>query len=382
MYRRVINKIRRVINKIKRKISIFLSNAFENKVYISKTENNIENISTNNYFSFSKNNFTYIGRQPYWMEFKDIKLRNLFVKKLKNIDVIGHGVIVNSEGYIELESTIFQKQYLSRLNCNHWIYFRKILHFNKIDKAIVLTNYLEENYYHWIMESIGRLIIVETEELKKYKIIIDLKSPKFAVDSLINLLDINRKNIVLKKNKRLKITDVLIPSFPHTQGQSTLQTNIYNPSVIQKINSISKRKTTLTSVKRNFIISRKKTTQRRIINTDIILEKYIDKDFEIVFLEDLSFVEQMQLFRNAGIIIATHGAGLTNLIFCEKPIIIEFFPTNRYNRDAFYFYQITSELKFPHYIIEYEAINFEQDLFLDEKPLKYLDKIITEHNND
>ena len=218
--------------------------------------------------------------------------------------------------------------------------------------------------------------------LKKYKIIIDLKSPKFAVDSLINLLDINRKNIVLKKNKRLKITDVLIPSFPHTQGQSTLQTNIYNPSVIQKINSISKRKTTLTSVKRNFIISRKKTTQRRIINTDIILEKYIDKDFEIVFLEDLSFVEQMQLFRNAGIIIATHGAGLTNLIFCEKPIIVEFFPTNRYNRDAFYFYQITSELKFPHYIIEYEAINFEQDLFLDEKPLKYLDKIITEHNND
>jgi capsular polysaccharide biosynthesis protein len=256
------------------------------------------------------------------------------------------------------------------------------LHFNKIDKAIVLTNYLEKNYYHWIMESIGRLVIVDTEELKKYKIIIDLKSPKFAVDSLINLLDINRKNIVLKKNKRLKISNVLIPSFPHTQDQSTLRTNIYNPSVIQKINSISKSKTSLTSVKRNFIISRKKTTQRRIINTDIILEKHIDKDFEIVFLEDLSFIEQMQLFRNAGIVIATHGAGLTNLIFSEKPIIVEFFPTNRYNRDAFYFHQISSELKFPHYIIEYEAINFEQDLFLDEKILKYLDKIITEHNND
>lgn len=382
MYRRVINKIRRVINKIKRKISILLSNAFENKVSITKTANNIENLSTNNYFSFSKNNFTYIGRQPYWMEFKDIKLRNLFVNKLKNVEVIDHGVIVNREGNIELESTIFQKQYLSRLNCNHWIYFRKILHYDKIDKAIVLTNYLEKNYYHWIMESIGRLVIIETEELKKYKIIIDLKSPKFAIDSLINLLDINRKNIVLKNNKRLKITDVLIPSFPHTQDQSTSCTNIYNPSVIQKINSISKRKTTLTSVKRNFIISRKKTTQRRIINTDIILEKYIAKDFEIVFLEDLSFVEQMQLFRNAGIIIATHGAGLTNLIFCEKPIIVEFFPTNRYNRDAFYFYQISSELKFSHYIIEYEAINFEQDLFLDEKILKYLEKIITEHNND
>ncbi|MDO5973956.1 glycosyltransferase family 61 protein [Flavivirga jejuensis] len=315
------------------------------------------------------------------MAFKNIKLRNLFVKELKDVEVIDHGVIVNSEGYIELESTIFQKEYLNKLNCNHWVYLRKLFYFNHIEKAIVLSNYLEQNYYHWILECVSRLVIIKTEELNKYKIVIDSKSPKFVIDSLINLLDINQENIFLKKNKRLKVSNVLIPSFPHTRDESTSWTNVYNPSVIRKINSLSKRKTIIAPRKRNFIISRKKATQRRILNSDIILKKYTELCFEIVFLEDLLFTEQMQLFRNAGIIISTHGAGLTNLIFSEQPVIVEFFPSNRYNRDAFYFYQISSELDFSHYIIEFEAKNAKQDLFLDENTLSELDKVITEYKN-
>ena len=99
---------------------------------------------------------------------------------------------------------------------------------------------------------------------------------------------------------------------------------------------------------------------------------------QLVYLEDLTFSDQMQLFRNSGIIIATHGAGLTNLIFSENPLISEFFPSDRTNRDAFYFYQISNELNFHHHVFEYESINDMQDISIDEKVLEPLDSLFSE----
>lgn len=156
--------------------------------------------------------------------------------------------------------------------------------------------------------------------------------------------------------------------------------NVYYPSVIRKINSLSKSKTHLQDSQKNIIISRKKATERRIINIDLLKTNLPLIDFEVVYMEDLSFKEQIQLFRNTNIVLSTHGAGLVNLLFSENPIIIELFPTNRDNRDAFYFYQISSALNFRHSIIEYEAENMEQDLLIDITHLNQIKSLLTEHN--
>jgi len=57
--------------------------------------------------------------------------------------------------------------------------------------------------------------------------------------------------------------------------------------------------------------------------------------FEIVFAEKLTIEEQMQLFSEAGHIIAPHGAGLSNIIACQVPVKIhEIFPDN-YKLDCY-----------------------------------------------
>jgi capsular polysaccharide biosynthesis protein len=46
-------------------------------------------------------------------------------------------------------------------------------------------------------------------------------------------------------------------------------------------------------------------------------------------LSKLNFIDQVRLFYNCKQIIAPHGAGLTNLIFCKKNTrVLEIFPKN------------------------------------------------------
>ncbi|MDJ0707109.1 MAG: glycosyltransferase family 61 protein [Leptolyngbyaceae cyanobacterium MO_188.B28] len=75
----------------------------------------------------------------------------------------------------------------------------------------------------------------------------------------------------------------------------------------------------------NIFISRKNAGRRRIVNEDELIEKLSRLDFVAYTLEDMSVADQARLFSQAEIIVAPHGAGLTNMIFSEKAAIIELF---------------------------------------------------------
>ena len=361
-----------LLRKIRNSLSAFCGNVI-GPLIISEPENAF---SCNKSFSFSNNKFNYYGNTPYWFEFQNIKLRKIGLSEFNKSIVIGKGIVLNYQGNVILESTIFQKEYLDKLNSNHLILFKSFLRSKSIEKAIVLSNYLDNNYYHWVMESLGRLALVNEKELKDYTIVVDINAPKFVTESLIFLFGIDKSKIFYNSNKKIKVSCLLLPSFPITRNESTDWTNIYFPAVIRKLNEISLIQTYNEEDKTNLIISRKKATQRRIVNLETFVERYSDLNFKVVFLEEMNFKEQMQLFRNAKIVLSTHGAGLVNLLFSEEAEVIEFFPTNRTNRDAFYFYQITQALNFKHTTIEYDSFNSEQDLILNQKHFDFLDEIL------
>ena len=66
-------------------------------------------------------------------------------------------------------------------------------------------------------------------------------------------------------------------------------------------------------------ISRKDSPKiRGISNEDELAEALTKIGFQVVALSELSVVQQIFLFTNARFIIAPHGAGLSNIIFCTK----------------------------------------------------------------
>jgi len=67
-------------------------------------------------------------------------------------------------------------------------------------------------------------------------------------------------------------------------------------------------------------ISRKKARLRRTINEKSFNLELTKKGFETHEMEGLSLKQQIEIFFNAKLIIATHGAGFTNLIFSSKDL--------------------------------------------------------------
>ena len=78
---------------------------------------------------------------------------------------------------------------------------------------------------------------------------------------------------------------------------------------------------------RRLLVERKGPT-RKIQNFDEVQAFLTHEGFETVFLEGMSIREQILLFQSAEFVIGTHGAGLTNLLFCEPGTkVLDFMPS-------------------------------------------------------
>ena len=77
---------------------------------------------------------------------------------------------------------------------------------------------------------------------------------------------------------------------------------------------------------RKIYISRSLARYRRIINESELIPILENLGFEIVHAEKLSFGSQVKLFNEAKVILSSHGAGLTNMLFApSSALILELF---------------------------------------------------------
>jgi capsular polysaccharide biosynthesis protein len=330
-------------------------------------------------FEFVKlnfDNYSIQGAKPYWLNFKKVDFEHTKPITINNGYLVSKGITIDSTGTLHLESTVFQHEYLNLLKANHIVYLKKCYKKELVNNLIIpLAFYLDWNYYHWLMEAILRLSTQDKETLKKAKIVLNKPILNFQEESLKFLFDLSNEQIHCQQNKVLKASTILLAPFQHIRNSQTQRTNLYNPTVIQKVNALASSKAIKSNTAKKIIISRESATERRIANIHLLLEEF--KDFELIQLENKTFEEQVNLFHNAEVIIATHGAGLTNLLWAtQKLVLIELFPKERLIRDAFYFFQITSALKINHHVFIYDSVNRHQDCLINDELLSSISKII------
>jgi hypothetical protein len=66
---------------------------------------------------------------------------------------------------------------------------------------------------------------------------------------------------------------------------------------------------------RRVYISRAEATYRRLVNEDEVWALLQEAGFERVFMEDISFEDQVRLMQETAVLITPHGAGLANMLF-------------------------------------------------------------------
>ncbi len=109
---------------------------------------------------------------------------------------------------------------------------------------------------------------------------------------------------------------------------------------------------------RRIYVSRRLSS--RALKNELKVEAYLrTKGFAILFLEEMSFSDQIQAFQTADFVISPHGAALANLLFCKKGTnIVEIFdPT--YSNTCFR--DLSEVLELRHSFVSYSTIELEED---------------------
>ncbi|MEL7470030.1 MAG: glycosyltransferase 61 family protein [Pseudomonadota bacterium] len=65
------------------------------------------------------------------------------------------------------------------------------------------------------------------------------------------------------------------------------------------------------------VVSREKAPMRKWLNEQALLDRLEGADARKILSEDLDFMAQINVFHHARVVIAQHGAGLANILFCK-----------------------------------------------------------------
>jgi len=78
-------------------------------------------------------------------------------------------------------------------------------------------------------------------------------------------------------------------------------------------------------------------TDRKLLNEESIIGLLKNNGFEIIEPGTLSIAEQVNLVQQAKIIVSTHGAALSNLLFSrDNLLVIELFSPDYFRTDCYY----------------------------------------------
>jgi capsular polysaccharide biosynthesis protein len=172
----------------------------------------------------------------------------------------------------------------------------------------VATTYRSGIYYHWLLDTLPRLHLLEKAGLAYDKIVL---SPAAGYQrQSIELLGIDRARLITAADGHIEATRLLVPSLP---GAITHPPAWACQFLRESFLPHAARDPTPPRV----FVSRARTGTRRILNEDEIALMLGQYGFERVFLEDMPFPRQVRLFSRAEIIVSAHGSGLANILFCR-----------------------------------------------------------------
>jgi len=172
-------------------------------------------------------------------------------------------------------------------------------------------------YFHWMLECLPRLKILEDYKEKIDYLIVPHDLSKFHLETLYFLGYTEDKLYRIKNGMNLQCEELFVPSLPIGDAlMSEWVCDFLRESFLPK---------NVDEPHRLIYISRKDALYRKITNEKEV-ENYLQKiGFEILQMSKLPFLEQVKICSEAKIVIGPHGAGLTNIAFCKNAKILELF---------------------------------------------------------
>ena len=229
----------------------------------------------------------------------------------------------------------------------------------RLERATWILERVYHNHSHWLTAHLPKLLLLrERGELD------DLLLPP----TLTRTMEGSLRMLGLDPDGFRRFD----PAQPLAIGELTvLQTDRFRPELLQMVQQAFAAPDGA-SPHRRVYVSRDKASRRQLVNEDEVWPLLAEVGFERVFMEDLSFRQQVELMRETAVFAGPHGAGLTNMMFCAPGThIIEMADLSFPNPN---FYALASGLGHRYWILEGETAGdghpLERDFRIDEEALR------------
>lgn len=320
---------------------------------------------------------------------------------------IPKGQACSVHGWIKVDENIIEDFIPT---CHPLGYSLKILEKQSFDnvkkikgKVAVITSKLDIYYSHWIYNILGRLALLEANNIEYDWLYVAYDKPYMKESLALWGIDTSKLLDPLKEYVFIEADELIVPSQigvripePHQYHLHWIPLEIYGPKwgidpatkltpniklhyeVLPE--NISTENVFLswaplsgsyfhpwvvTYTKNRFLsliqnkkfdylaekvfISRKDAKIRNMTNEDEIFALFEKQGFVRYNLAHMSLLEQVALFHNAKTIVGAHGTGFANLIFCKpNTTIIEIFQA----RSDCCFYYLSQQMNLNHYCIQ------------------------------
>lgn len=183
------------------------------------------------------------------------------------------------------------------------------------------------NYFHWMIDFLPRIHLLRQSGVK-FEEIDQFVIPRYRTAyhrQTLEILGIPAAKIIESHHyPHIHCDHLIAPSIHRTDALVTIpqwSCEFLRQSFLDSITNLNHRQ-----YPKRIYISRGNAKVRKIINEAELIEFLSSRGFQTIQLENLEFRQQVAVMAAAKIVIAPHGAGLTNLVFCHPGTqVIEIF---------------------------------------------------------
>ncbi|MEM7167235.1 MAG: glycosyltransferase family 61 protein [Planctomycetota bacterium] len=175
---------------------------------------------------------------------------------------------------------------------------------------VVLASRYWENYYHWLFDIVSRLSLIEQfDDLRELPLLVPKGLKGFQLESL-DLFGVDRKRLVEIDGSPVQVEWLVYPSLPRPLATP-------NPWVVFWLREklLAAAGPPSRPPYRRLYITRRDSALRKLLNEDEIEGRLHKLGFETVCCSDFGLLQQVELFRDAEIVVGPHGAGFSNMLF-------------------------------------------------------------------
>jgi capsular polysaccharide biosynthesis protein len=221
----------------------------------------------------------------------------------------------------------------------------------RIARATWIIERVYHNHSHWLTAHLPKLLLLR--ELGELDGVVLPRERTPVIDGSLHAIGLSPDDFrQFEPDQFLQVDELVV-----------VATDRFRPELLRRVPEAFGVATDAAGGGRVFV-SRARASRRRLLNEEAVWPLLREAGFERVCLEELSFAEQVALMRRTAVMVAPHGAGLTNMLFCPPGAhVVEIADLSFPNPN---FYALASALNHHYWLVAGEGLGechpLEKDL--------------------